>query len=113
MSKRILLVIIGSVVVLSLLGCPQGKRISDIQRDPAYYQTHEVAIRGTVVNSFGLLGTGAYELDDGTGRMWVFAEATGVPSKGSQVVAIGRVQPTLSLGGRSFTTVLRERQRKH
>src|SRR4051812_14646269 len=109
MSKRILLMIFSSVVILGLLGCPQHKSIADIQRDPAYYQNHEVAIHGTVTSSFGLLGTGAYEIDDGTGKIWVFSETTGVPSKGSRVVRIGRIQPTLSIGGRSFTTVLRER----
>ena len=113
MSKRILLTIFGSILILGLLGCPQQKSIADIQRDPAYYQNHEVAVKGTVSNSFGLLGTGAYEVDDGTGKLWVFSEATGVPAKGSRIVSIGRIQPTLSIGGRSFTTVLRERDRKH
>lgn len=99
--------------LLLLAGCPQQKKISDIMKDPAYYSTREVTIAGTVTRSYGALGTGVYEVDDGSGKMWVFAQNTGVPSQGQKVAAIGKVQPTVSFGGMSYATVLRERERKH
>lgn len=99
--------------LLLLAGCPQQKKISDIMKDPAYYAQHEVTVAGTVTRSFGALGTGVYEIDDGSGKMWVFSQNTGVPSQGQKVASIGKVQPTLSFGGISYATVLRERERKH
>lgn len=110
--KRISAAALLSIALLAVVGCPQHKSIADIQRDPAYYANREVTVVGTVTHSFGALGTGVYEIDDGTGKLWVFAERTGVPSDGSRVASIGRIQPTLTFAGRSFATVLKERQRK-
>ncbi|HEU5401967.1 MAG TPA: hypothetical protein VFU86_11455 [Terriglobales bacterium] len=101
-----------TVMTLLLAACPQGRTISQIQADPARYQNKEVAIRGTVVSSWGALGTGMYQVDDGTGRIWVMSERFGVPGKGARVGVAGTVVPTMSLGGRSFATVLRETQRR-
>ena len=99
--------------LLLLAGCPEHKSISAILNDPAYYSNRDVSVAGTVTRSFGMLGTGVYEIDDGTGKMWVFAEHTGVPSQGARVASIGRVVPTLSFAGVNYATVLRERERKH
>jgi hypothetical protein len=103
-----------AIVAMTLLltACPQGRSISQIQADPGRYQNKEVAIRGTVVSSWGALGTGMYQIDDGTGRMWVMSERFGVPGKGARVGVAGTVVPTVSMGGRSFATVLRETQRR-
>lgn len=105
---------VAAIITMTLLltACPQGRTIEQIQRDPARYQNKEVAIRGTVVSSWGALGTGMYQIDDGTGRMWVMSEKFGVPGKGARVGVAGTIVPTVSLGGRSFATVLRETQRR-
>ena len=110
--KRISLAAFISLALLAVVGCPQHKSIADIQRDPAYYATREVAVEGRVTHSFGALGTGIYEIDDGTGKLWVFAESTGVPSDGTRVATYGYIQPTITFGGRSFATVLKEQRRK-
>ena len=110
--KRISLAALISLALLAVVGCPQHKSIADIQRDPAYYATREVAVEGRVTHSFGALGTGIYEIDDGTGKLWVFAESTGVPSDGTRVATYGYIQPTITFGGRSFATVLKEQKRK-
>ena len=99
--------------LLLLAGCPQHKSIADVLKDPSYYANREITLAGTVTRSFGALGTGVYEIDDGTGKIWVFAERTGVPSQGMRVASIGRVMPTFSFAGISYATVLRERERKH
>lgn len=114
MFKKKMLLTLGLLLgLLLLVGCPQRKSISDVLKDPAYYANREVTLAGTVTRSFGALGTGVYEIDDGTGKIWVFAERTGVPSQGTKVASIGKVMPTFSFGGVSYATVLRERERKH
>src|SRR5436190_12421857 len=94
-----------------LTACPSETTISKINSDPGRYRDKEVAITGRVTDSYGVLGTGAYEIDDGTGRIWV-AATRGVPSKGSRVGVKGRVHNGLTVGGRSFGTIIEESDRR-
>lgn len=98
---------------LFLVACPQQHSIAELTSDPGRYANKEVAVKGTVVSSFGAIGTGMYEVDDGTGKIWVLSETYGVPSKGARVGVAGRVIPTFTFGGRNFATVIRETQRRH
>jgi hypothetical protein len=97
--------------VLLLTACPQQTSVSKINADPARYRNKEVGIVGRVTDSYGVLGNGAYEIDDGTGRLWVVTNR-GVPSKGSRVGAKGKVYTGFSFGGRNFGTVLEETDRR-
>jgi len=65
---------------LLLTACPQQETISRINADPGRYRNKEVGVVGTVTDSYGVLGNGAYEIDDGTGRIWVVTQR-GVPSR--------------------------------
>jgi hypothetical protein len=85
-------------------------KISQINSDPARYMAKDVTVAGQVVTSFGALNQGAFELDDGTGRLWVWSSGFGVPSQGARVVVTGRVQAGVAIGGRFFVNVLRETQ---
>ena len=97
--------------VLLLTACPSETTISKINGDPGRYKNKEVAVVGRVTDSYGVMGTGAYEVDDGTGRIWV-ATTRGVPSRGSRVGVKGRVHNGLTVGGRSFGTILEESDRR-
>ncbi|MGI9166751.1 MAG: hypothetical protein ACR2G5_10260 [Pyrinomonadaceae bacterium] len=97
--------------VLLLTACPQQTTISKINADPGRYRNKDVGIVGTVTDSYGVLGNGAYEIDDGTGRIWVVT-TRGVPSRGSRVGAKGKIYTGFSFGGRSFGTVLQEKDRR-
>ncbi|HEX7997874.1 MAG TPA: hypothetical protein VF528_05745 [Pyrinomonadaceae bacterium] len=96
---------------LLLTACPQRETISKINADPGRYRNKDVGVAGTVTDSYGVLGNGAYELDDGTGKLWVITRR-GVPSRGSRIGAKGRVYTGFSFGGRSFGTVLEESDRR-
>jgi hypothetical protein len=97
--------------VILLTACPEQTSISKINADPGRYRDKEVGILGRVTDSYGVLGNGAYEIDDGTGRLWVVTRR-GVPSRGSRVGSKGRVYTGFSFGGRSFGTVLEETDRR-
>ncbi len=92
---------------LLLTACPQHETISRINADPGRYRNKEVGIAGSVTDSYGLAGRGAYEIDDGTGRIWV-ATVRGVPSRGSKVGVKGHVINGININGRGFATVLEE-----
>jgi hypothetical protein len=94
-----------------LTACPSQTTISRINADPARYRNKEVGIMGRVTDSYGVFGNGAYEIDDGTGRIWV-ATTHGVPSRGSRVGVKGKVLSGVSFGGRNFGTVLQESGRQ-
>ena len=102
-------VLIGGLLLLT--ACPSQTNIAKINADPDRYRGKEIGIAGTVTNSYGALGTGAYEIDDGTGKLWV-ATRRGVPSRGSQIGAKGYVRNGFSFGGRSYGTVMEETDRR-
>jgi hypothetical protein len=110
---RILSVVLLVAGVLCLAGCPQRTTIERINRDPGRYAGREVAIAGRVVNSFGAMGTGVFEVDDGTGRMWVYSQRFGVPGRDARLAVAGHIEQGFSFGGRNFATVLRESSRRH
>jgi hypothetical protein len=105
-----LLLIAGTLL---LAACPTRTSIGRILRDPGRYAGREVSVGGRVSSSFGALGTGVYQLDDGTGQLWVYSQRYGVPGDGSRVGVRGTISQGFSFGGRSFAVVLRETERRH
>jgi hypothetical protein len=113
MRTKILSTILICIATLLLAGCPQRTSIANIERDPGRFAGKEVAIAGRVTTSFGALGSGVFEVDDGTGRMWVFSERYGVPGNGAKVGVTGRIEQGFTFGGRSFAMILKETERRH
>jgi hypothetical protein len=72
--------------------------INKLLAEPERYTRRDVTLRGDVVKSASVLGHGAYELDDGTGRIWVVSKR-GVPRKGAHIKTTGRVKDVVDLGG--------------
>jgi hypothetical protein len=99
------------VGTLLLTACPSQTTISKINADPGRYRGKEIGIAGRVTNSYGFLGNGAYELDDGTGKIWV-ATKRGVPARGAHVGTKGHVYTGVSYNGRSYGTVIEETDRR-
>jgi hypothetical protein len=101
-------------VVLSALlltACPRTS-IDKINRDPGRFVNREVTIAGRVTNSFGALGSGVYQVDDGSGQMWVFSQSFGVPANGAKVAVTGTVGQGFCFGGRSFAVIVRQTKRR-
>ena len=92
---------------LLLAGCPTTK-ISDIDKDPGKYMNKQLTVGGKVTSSYGMLGMGMYQINDGSGSLWVLSENYGVPAKGSAVTVTGQLVQTASFGGKNFSNVLRE-----
>lgn len=100
------------VVTLALAACPPRVSIRDINRDPGRYANRDISVGGRVSNSFGAMGTGVYEIDDGTGTIWVYSQNYGVPASGTKVGVTGRITQGFSFGGRSFAVILHETERR-
>ena len=111
-NRRIALALLAPLLVLALAGCPKQTTVAEIKNDPGRYRDKEVALRGDVTQAFGALDKGAYELDDGTGRIWVLVEKTGVPRQGARVEVVGRVIAGATFLGRDYGTSLREKKHR-
>jgi hypothetical protein len=95
-SPRCLLLAACACLTLMLSGCEQ-KTINEIKADPSRYANREVAVVGTVIRSFSALGRGAYEIDDGTGKLWVVSER-GVPREGARIGVKGTIRDAYNFG---------------
>lgn len=110
-SRRLSLLLSFVLVGLFTLTAFAKTSINKINADPSRYHNKKVSIVGIVTDSYGVLGEGLYEIDDGTGRMWVVAERA-VPARGARVEAKGHVYTGFVFRGRNMGTVLRESDRK-
>jgi hypothetical protein len=88
--------IIGAVLVALMIVSCERKAIKDIKLEPGRYSQQPVVVSGKVVRSFSVAGKGAYEIDDGTGRLWIVAEKS-VPHEGARVTAKGTIRDAYDL----------------
>jgi len=95
---------------LALAGCAP-MTIGRITADPSRFQNRNVRVSGTVTNSVGLMGKGGYQIEDGTGRIYVIS-SSGVPSRGSRVTVTGRVSPGAEVLGNPVGVTIREQSHK-
>src|SRR5262245_61970513 len=113
--KRFLCALVLTVFGLALAAC-ERQRISDIKADPGRFANKEVAVAGTVTQSIGgsigPFGGGVYQIDDGTGTLWVWTESKGVPSRGTHVGVKGKITPSVTFLGINYATVMRETDRR-
>jgi hypothetical protein len=91
-------------------GCASTVRIGDLMAAPQRYDGQTVQVEGTVTRSAGVLGMGGYELDDGTGQIFVVAQSGGVPVQGARTRVKGRFQSIFSVAGRSVAAIMQEAQ---
>jgi len=101
-----------ALLSLALTGCPERIRIGDVTRDPGRYYDKEVTVAGRVVRSYGAAGAGVYEIDDGTGTVWVATEKYGVPTKDTYVGVTGRIIPGVTWAGKNYGNGMRETRRR-
>jgi hypothetical protein len=71
--------------------------IQKVTADPSRYRNREVTVSGHVTESFSIVGRGAYQIEDETGRLWVFSDH-GVPRKGASVKTKGTIREGFDLG---------------
>ncbi len=103
MKARLILLLAGA---LALAGCGTT-RIGRILDEPNHYRNRTVRVQGTVEHSVGAFVTGAYQVSDGSGKIYVLSNR-GVPRAGSRVWVRGTVVQGITLGPRNYGTAIRE-----
>ena len=100
---RLLITVLAGLV---LTACEPVK-IGDIKADPSRFRDKTVRVEGTVTTAFGVLSTGAYEIEDDTGKIYVISNR-GVPSSGARVRVEGSVFSGAVVAGQSLGVAIRE-----
>lgn len=112
LSAVLTLAVLGALFVG---GCSDRVMISSILQKPDKYMDREVTVAGDVTKTYGvnliLTQAGAYQVDDGSGSIWVITK-TGVPRQGDKVGLRGTVQSGITLGRETFGAVIQERERR-
>lgn len=97
MRTRAALLLLAGVLGLSSAGCAHTT-VSRILAEPQRYtRRDDVRLQGDVRESVSFLGHGAYQLDDGTGTIWVISKH-GVPRRGARITVHGRIRDVLDVG---------------
>ena len=65
---------------------------------------------GVVGRSIGVLGYGAYELSDDTGKIAIVSKSGGAPREGAEVVVRGEFRNAFTLGTTTAAAILEERR---
>jgi hypothetical protein len=72
------------------------------------YANRNVTVEGQVSQVVGALNYGVYQVEDGTGKIYVVS-TRGVPTKGARVRVKGPVQPGFNFMGKSLGAVIKAR----
>ena len=116
-GTKMFLVVLTLTFALFAVACPKRVSIADIQANPSKYFGKDVAVAGTVRDSYGIsvpltnVRGGIYKIDDGTGSIWIFTQDS-VPSKGAQIGVKGEVQNGVNYNGRNYGLGLMEKDRR-
>lgn len=100
--------LVGAILALVLVaGCKGGVTpIKTLLDDPSRFDHQTVRIAGTVGTSIGVLGYGAYELDDGTGKLTVVTKEGGAPREGAKVGSEGEFRSAFTLGTKTAAVLI-------
>lgn len=95
-TRRGTTAVLAILLAVTLSGCASTS-INDVLAEPGRYREKEVTVGGRVVKSASVLGRGAYQIEDGSGSLWVVTKE-GAPRQGAKVKVKGRVRDVVNLG---------------
>jgi hypothetical protein len=90
-----------ATVALALPACRDDVEVTPIQTlldDPSRFDRQVVRVAGTVTKALGVLGYGAYQVDDGTGGIAVITKSGGAPREGAEIGVEGEFRSAYTIG---------------
>ena len=108
-AMRKLYIIYIMALLFIVLSCASTLKIDEIKDAPNRFHNKKVTVSGTVDETITLpiLGVGVYQLNDGSGTIWVKPKDR-TPEKGDHVLVTGTVKVGITISGRSFGLILVE-----
>lgn len=80
--------------------------IKTLLDDPSRFDHQTVRILGDVTKSVGIMGYGAYTVNDGTGSLTVVTKENGAPRQGAHVGVEGEFRSAFTLGTESVAVLM-------
>ena len=107
---RVLRLAAAASLVALLAGCKSSTlpvtSIKALLDDPGRFDKQTVRVAGEVTRSLGILGYGAYEVDDGTGKIPVVTQDNGAPRTGARVGIEGEFRSAYTLGSTTAAAIV-------
>ncbi|HYM79816.1 MAG TPA: hypothetical protein VEY91_00220 [Candidatus Limnocylindria bacterium] len=89
----------------ALAGCRGATPIKTLLDDPGRYDGQTVRVAGDVTSAVGVLGYGAYRLNDGTASILVVTPSGGAPREGARVGVEGTFKQAFTLGAETAAVI--------
>jgi hypothetical protein len=106
------LALAAALTLAAILGCRGNViEIKTLLDDPSRYDHQTVRIAGDVGNSVGVLGVGAYQVNDGTGTLTVVSKGGGAPREGAKVGVEGEFRAAYTIGTHSGAVLIEKERR--
>jgi hypothetical protein len=109
MLNRFTLLAAGLIAIALVAGCKGNTQTTSIKTlldDPARFDKQTVRVAGTVTRAVGVLGYGAYRVDDGTGSITVVSKGGGAPREGATVGVEGEFRSAFTLGTETAAVIV-------
>lgn len=103
------LLTIATLLVIS--GCKGTTPIKTLLDDPGLNNGKQVQIAGEVTKSPAIPGPDAFEVDDGTGTLFVLSKGHGTPLEGTKVVVKGVFYAAISSKTQTFAAIVEAERR--
>ena len=90
-------------------GCKGRDDVVSVQTlldDPSRFDHQIVRVAGEVTRSLGVLGYGAYQVNDGTGTISIVTKEGGAPRTGAKIGVEGEFRSAFTLGTESAAVIL-------
>jgi len=100
-------------LLLLIAGCSVRGSITPIKTlldDPARFDGKTVKVAGDVKHSAGVAGYGAYEVDDGTGKLPVVSKSGSAPRDGAHIGVEGTFKSYFTLGSTSAAAIVEKKR---
>ena len=99
-------------VALTLMGgCKTDTTpVKTLLDDPGRFDGQVVRISGDVTGAVGVLGYGAYQVDDGTGTLTVVSEQGGAPRQGAKVGVEGTFRAAFTLKTETIAVLVEKKR---
>ncbi len=111
---RLLRLAAAALMLAAFAGCKaedmQVTSIKTLLDDPSRFDKQTVRIAGNVTRSLGIMGYGAYEVDDGTGKLPVVTQENGAPRTGAQVGVEGEFRSAFTMGTSTAAALVEKRR---
>ena len=105
--RRLVSIVLLSLATVALAGCRSDVTpIRSLLDDPSRFDGKTVRVAGEVRQGLGVLGYGAYEVDDGTGALKVLTQQGGAPRVGARVGVEGKFQAIFTIGDPSEAVLM-------